>query len=216
MLSNQLSILAGGSLAYGPEMVTPFYATGDVIPDAAYIDIELPANFSEFELRLTGFTFNDTDFLAAAFSFDGGVTWLNDTTNFDSYASAGANFNERALSTTPANNLGNLGAVDGTMGIFGDFEPTQPIAIDAVCRVVPGDVSRLPVLITEHSTGFSLGAVQVEAIKGIAYPNPYATVAPTRGRATTLRLLPYGNGDVAPPTSTHVLATGRYTLWGIP
>jgi hypothetical protein len=203
-LQTALGVAQGGSGAWTK------ISSGTISSPVAYFDVALPSGYSLFSIKIQDLQFSASDFIAAAFSFDNGATFLNDVVNFDSY-SAGLYFGD---DTQDGNLVGGGSIGDATLFNFGDpvgSNDAIPPMVDIAIK--PGSASSLAGLygfLSVPRTSSTRRAVMLEN-----YVNPDATVTPTPARATTIRWLPYGNGDVAPPTGGHTVTSGSWTLLGL-
>lgn len=178
---------------------------------AETITILLPSGFSSFRLVISNMTMSANTFPGAAFSTDGGNTWINDTLNGDSYASQGYN---QLGSNSTFNVLTNASVgVDGLMRLSGIKAASMQHNITA--DIFPGSATYAGTLIaSDVGIQESNNAVDMSTQYGMV--NVSATVPVTIGPVNALLLLPYGNGDV-PPTSGATIAPGTtYAVWGVP
>lgn len=190
-------------------------ASGTITTPVEYFDLTLPLGFVSYELRLFGIDMSAVDNVAGAFSTDGGVSFFNDPTNFDTYAYAG--FGED----------GGKNSGTGDFSKWGEVFPDAVVSFDlslglttthysVAANILPGSASRsLSVFIEALSrissinSGMSINVVVIDL-------NLNATQSPTFARANLLRVQPYGNGDCNPPTSGETIIAGSNFLWGIP
>ncbi len=195
-------------------------ASGEIISPISYLDLVLPAGYPEFRLSWRNRKYSIEDSMAFAFSKDGGVTFLNDIINFDSYVNIlnAAIFDPIGSFATGFFPTTYLDSVMGTPGgLYIHPSALEGNGCDLV--ILPGSGDHLPMIAApwEFARG-KWNAVNAEAFVmsfSVAFPNVDATIAPTIGRQNLLRCLPYGNEDVNPPTSGETITGGSYTLWGV-
>lgn len=190
MLSQFAGPIASGiiKIKSGPILAAPVF------------DLDLPGGFCIFRLALVGMSIVSptSDWPAFALSYDGGHTWLNDQTHADSYVSLGTSNDKLGYVTNQ--NISSSG--------FADLDLTiNPGTTSKVARVTA-------VGFTLNPSAVGTGISPSGSSPGNASVNPQATVAPPATRATTMRLLPFGNGD-ALSASGHLLSAAAYVLWGI-
>ena len=186
----------------------------------AYFDLALPGGYSSFIFEFTGVSFSVPDVIAMSLSQNGGITFVNDTTNIDTYLIVGSETYGLLNSPYSPSGIAEVSILDSLVDVFGlspNVNTNSPdFGASAVISFYPGNSTQLP-------TG-NITAVweQVTTAKQLAHTttsfclNPGATVLPSKIRATTLRIQPYGNGDANPPTSATMITAGSYIVWGVP
>lgn len=149
--------------------------------------ISLPVTtYDNFDLELLSLTLSTEDILAGGLSYDDGVSFLCDVLNADSYISAGPR----------------------PLMLFTGFSGK---VYDGIISIFPGGAV-LPA--RTYADGAGLYAGVATLVPQCANVNLAATVSPPNTRATTLRVVPYGNGDLDPPTTTETFTGGSWKLWG--
>ncbi len=182
----------------------------EVSSPVEYVDVALPAGYSSFLLLGDDVRFDTATYLAFAASADGGVNFYNDTDEFDTYK------------------LGweISGDVDNTMTWFDfpDAVGALTIADQAIssytptcfeCWLFPGSASK-SIMARSRSIVRITDGSKTRQGGYFSELNPDATIPPALARINFIRLLPYGNGDVDPPTSGDTITAGTLTLFGIP
>lgn len=173
--------------------------SGTISSPAAWIGfpeagILLPVGYQQFILFYQGIVFSASNFLAAAFSLDDGATFVCDALNFDSYST----------------NSAGSASLDSLMG---DVNEGSAGAYCGSWLIDPGSSSIFA------SISGDINANEVAGNKYIilrSMINPAATIPATAARATTLRIVPDGNGDCDPPTSGINVIAGSWSLYGVP
>jgi hypothetical protein len=175
----------GGSLTKvtGATITTP----------VAYVDLAIPDTGSMFILAMTTVAFSSGgDFIYAAFSFDGGSTFLSDQINQDTY----------------------LGGTSMSIGYVSDY-PTFTALIgpnDTLSLIFPDNttvsVARNRLISATPNSSY------VSPWDGL---KPSATVPPVvPARATTLRIFEYYNGpDPNNIIDTYSFTAGTFTLYSL-
>jgi hypothetical protein len=184
-----------------------YVAGGQITSPTAFIDFALPDVYGvgAYHLELINIEFSSTDIWSAAFSFDGGATFINDTEHWDSYA--GVYMQRDYVSPSPS--------------------VTWNTTYDGVIAMGTGSKSRSSLYVNMNA-GTALdsprlfyrvlptlgedGAGPPYYVEGEAYLKLDATTPPTLARATHMRIAPYGNGDLNSPTSSTVMTSGTYVL----
>lgn len=200
-------------------------SSGAVSSPVDYIDVTLPSGYDLFILRHTGFKFSAADAICAALSSDGGATFHCDTTNFDTYGqiwdqlnlSGGGGFTQFRGGSRSDNSVINSGIMD-----FPSVSTAG--SIHGSMTIYPGNSTRSPTVDWEtffHATDTNTappeaGAACLDCYRLLGFLNPVATSPPSLARINLIRLLPYGNGDCAPPTSGETITSGTYHLFGAP
>jgi hypothetical protein len=205
-------------------------SSGRIEAPVKWIDLTLPPGFMSYVLRYTGFLcMNATgkpggailkpdgtlgapligDEIALALSVDGGLTFIADAKNNDSYIANGINVGNGIA------NVANSYFPTGLMVLGTDTNEVSDFGMSGEVQLFPGDPSFWFHAMTYH------GSVQHDGVHGFDTQwvglNPAAKVPPPpkTSRVTTIRLLPAGNNDANPPSSGETLASGSYILWGI-
>lgn len=165
-----------------------------------YLDIDLPSGYAHYSMILTGFRSDIADILSAAFSDDSGESFLCDASNSDTYLNANS-ANTGSFSA---------GAADSLVQVTLQMDVGRP----GVClvEIYPGTSSHPAILQSQSFLAAGLGG----RLFLRSSLNPVATVPPVLARITTLRLLPYGDGNCDPPTSEETITEGSYFLYGVP
>ena len=191
-------------------------AAGSITTPVEVFDPTLPVNFSAFQLRLYEFFIDNRDILSAAFSYDGGTTFIADADNFDTYniAYSGVNGDGTSNIFNVADSL-CYSAFQGSNNSISPPATHSPAAV--VFEIFPGSDISLTTAMNINCGSANNLAVNYWTVVTVANRlNPDATVVPIPARATTIRVQPYGNGDANPPTSGSVFQHGTYFLWGVP
>lgn len=192
-------------------------ASGTITSPIAYLDLALPAGYTSFRLLLGDFFVSATDDIAMAFSVDGGATFLNDTTNFDTYC--------QSYLETPGNSVAAGGTAltekfdDSLLDVTPNMDvPGIGLGINLDAIIVPGSGSSYAYCSAAASSfGINGGGAPagMTFTDGFYSINPLATVTPTKQRVNYMRVQPYGNGHANPPSSGETCTAGSYILWGI-
>lgn len=185
-----------------------------------YVDIALPAGYAAFQLLINQLAFDTADNLAGAFSSDGGTTFDNDASNFDTYQASGR-------ITKSAMDQSHNGVADVTgCDALADFRmysailsPDSSIRGSGTLIIDPGSASSFPTVqfksVSVQHDPFDVVPWLVWMSSSLSY-NLLATTPPTVGRRNLLRLQPQGNDDCNPPTSGELITSGQFHLFGIP
>ena len=182
-----------------------------------YITLALPDSYSRFRLELSAIQFDATDNLALAFSYDGGVTYLADASNSDSYFMIGNTARGTFDLGSPTGEYFAIG--DSIMDLTslaasdGQQEVSSLLGAYAAFEFEPGAADKFTTGRVSSYYSHDVSDKRVVNSSFAAMVNPLATVAPTKQRATNLLILPYGNGNV-PPTGTTKMISGAYQLVG--
>lgn len=198
-------------------------ASGTIVSPVPFIDLPLPVGYRSFHLLFDSVLSDTVDALAAAFSFDGGVTFLADISHRDSYYFA-YNAGNVAIDGITSLTGGYFGGSDGLMQLADPFfntDATNPILpMDFELRIFPGS-SVSPARIRAETSGFTgiiSGYPVLTLLSGVFGVNVSAAIAPTLARANVLRLLMDGLGSADPnvnPPSAENITAGSYILWGV-
>jgi hypothetical protein len=186
-------------------------SSNSIITPVEYFDVALPSDgLLKFVYKIV--VSDPRSFFAAALSFDGGSTFLCDTTNFDSYAQLNVVSNTTAGSTPLAaswvQGLDSLIDLDRGGAIHqGDF------MIDCGDTTNPPVVSGSTFTFTWPGTGNPVTVVSAGC--NLNTINPQATVPIPLATADLVRFVPNGNADCNPPTSG-ITMTGSWGLFGLP
>ncbi len=194
--------------------------SGTITTPLAYFDLALPAGYVSFLIELTNIFLSTPDAFELSISQNGGTSFINDPTNFDTYSMVG---NEVFVPFTAPITLagGIVGNSDSLVDLVALTVPTQVDGIDfgisSEIRLFPGSASALPSGRSRSTWEKNIGTGAPNlGFTDISFVlNPAATIPPTKARVTTVRFQPYGNGDANPPTSGQTITAGTYVLWGI-
>jgi hypothetical protein len=184
---------------------------GGAVANVSHLDLALPSGYSSFELSLDDWLPNSPTSIAMCFSADGGVTFFNDTTNFDTYC-LGATTNQIATTGAASGAFSSQGA-DAALGFgVGNTLAGLPVKTNARLTINCGSADTVPSMscIQWASIGGTPAAVQWEANYG--YGNPAATVPFPVGAVNLLRLFPYGTGSCT--VIGGLITGGNYRLIG--
>lgn len=181
-------------------------ASAAVGAPAANIDIELPAGYIRYILRLDDWAVNTGDFMTAVFSEDDGSTFLADSIGYSGYTVRGLTVKkngEGATEASPRLSSDALGYLYFGAGIDG----AGPVNCEI--NIFPGSAS-MPAA-TQSRT------LQRNSVDSSGYMDFCDSICRLNtARVTNIRLQPYGNGDT-PPSSDHVISAGGvWTLFGVP
>lgn len=186
-------------------------ASGTITDPVEYFDLTLPDGYPCFRLVFSDLFLSATDYFSFAISYDAGATFVNDIINFDSYQFLQfrryGNDNEGAVNILDATN-----GTDALIGMSDLQAPAADIGMSMSLDIFPGSASEL-MYVVGHSVSFK---PDIYYNSGVIYLSPYATTPPVKARINLLRFVPYGNGDVDPPTSGETITAGTYFLWGTP
>ncbi len=171
---------------------------GSITSSVQFFDMELPSGYTRFQLWMSGFTVtapDPGDQIGAALRIAG--NFANDPINADTYLD---------ITLTTAFPL-----------MFFTGQQTS-IAKSAVARagclvdIYPGDLLNLPFIAVNYAWSANTGGLGADG-QSIWVVNPGATIPPTPGPATLLRVLPFGLGNCNPPTSGNTIDTGDWRLY---
>ena len=184
------------------------------------IDLSLPADYDHFCLTLNNIYLEPGPpprYLTAAFSQDGGDTWICDPVNYDSYISL--LYRTRGNFVTDAATLGTDILADTLLdAISPDYQTGERIwgASSPNIMIMPGDDETYAQAFAP--AGFNLIASDLSNIviaqswSGI---NPEATVPIPKRRVNAIRLADWGvSGDFNNLDGADITA-GSYRLWGV-
>ncbi len=182
-------------------------ACGTIPGPLAYFALALPAGYAAFRLEIDNWRPSVRDGFAMAVSYNGGASFVNDHTNFDSYLT-------RGVQTATDGSVPIQNFEDAFIDPCGYQDPAAPIGTNIALDFTPGDGANYPAFLSSAS-GQDVGPVLQWWFAATTTLYPNATVLPSFGRINLIRIAPYGNGDVNPPTSGHTFTIGEYTLRGI-
>jgi hypothetical protein len=209
--------LTGSTGAAGPtgNAAIVAIASGMVTPGAAHFDITLPtAGYAFLKLSVIGLALTSgqaADDLAAAFSYDGGSTWLNDTVNVDSYIE---DRNGSSPTTHP------LLRINGSDNLLSD---TTQTANGATLHMDVYHAASSPWIHVAAGAWFYLQNTNIDDGGSIlpvtndaclTWVNKFSTIAPPGTVPNKIRIQPYGTGAVTQTAKT--FAQGTWVLAGIP
>jgi hypothetical protein len=179
--------------------------TGTVGTPVAFLDFVLPTGYAAYRLSVRGLDFSASDSPCAVLSADGSATFWNDNDASDTYRSLVLQASEAFESLAPPqlNRLTNAVAL---------LTAAVGTGYDLDLQLSPGSASVAP-RIDVQSSYDQAGIITFD--RAVATLNAGAAQGVTLARATTLRLGPYGNGDLGAPTSATRLTAGGYALWGL-
>lgn len=178
--------------------------SGTISSPVEYLDIDLPSGYSFWQLYLVHWVLDDSP--AGAFSTDGGETFLNDTDNFDTYRTRNGIFGV-------TNTLLNSTSEDALFA-FGDNVQNAGGSVNVVLTIYPGSAALFPSVMEDNCSSEGGAASQRGVVLHELKTN--ATVPPVAARINHLRISPYGNGDIDPPTGGGTIDAGSYFLYGVP
>jgi hypothetical protein len=155
----------------------------------------MPSGFFAFKLVLSHFRFSAIDLPVIAISYDSGATFLNDTTNSDSYLHAMS----VVTGTTSAPTAKDLIFADAIINLQNSLTAlAAPSTASFDLTIFPGSASDYFNLISQgmkfNADNPSFLSIEINVLT--AMPNYGAVSPPAFGKVNLLRLLPYGNGDV--------------------
>lgn len=184
--------------------------SGTISTPVDYLDIDLPSGYAFFKLLLVAIELDSRDILAAAVSLDGGDTFKSDQIEGGTYTvhSLQAEAGDTVSNDAHADTLFYLGSSSQTDTEYrpGNYES----AID------PGAPNRTFNVMTRAAYDKETSNVSILSSDVTGFFNPAATNPVTPARITTMRVVPYGNGDINPPTSGEQFISGSYFLYGVP
>lgn len=180
---------------------------GQITSPVAYFDVPLPIGFNFFMLYLNQVRCSDSDSLSAAFSADGGTTFVNDSSHFDSYGYYGLSIGTSLPAAGDPILMIKTNPADALMDTSFVIEPSN-----SQFTIWPGSDASLPYL-EQHTVG--LHGVKTASATHIMNQNPTGD-PPATIRYNLLRFVPNGNGDCNPPTSGHTLTVASWLLVSIP
>lgn len=182
--------------------------SGSVSAAVEFFDVLLPAEYSRFSLKLTGFFVSAIDAIAFALSVDGGTTFYNDSINFDSY------FSQYTLlqgGPGPTTVIGQA-ATDALIAAWQYQDPAADIGSMINLDISPGAAGLFASMFT---TALVFTESDDQAVtQGATIVWPSSGELP--GRVNLIRVQPYGNGDCNPPTSGETITAGSWALYGVP
>lgn len=188
--------IGGGGSNSGLALIS----NGTITTPVSLLDITLPADYlGPFYLELSKFVLDTSDNLCGVWGRTDGevITFYADPDNSDTYG--------EATGIAPA--IFNL-----KLFFFGDFLVGT---VDCSAVLNPGSGSDTP-RIRIHATNIAADFSAVHDQISTSFLNPNATIPPEAGRVNLIRILPYGFGDVDPPTSGEMITAGSWALLGVP
>lgn len=196
-------------------------ASGSVSSLVAGVVLSLPAGYRIFQLSIANTTFNVSEILTAAFSYDGGVTYNYDNTTYNAYNFAWVAAD--MIMSAPGTLNTNSGSSDSLVLLSGGagyaaWDSGSPFGIDVEARINPGSTDQLASMFFESVVvaGVNAGDNKWEWVKGWAGDSGGFAQAPdprSGVRATHILLQPYGDG-AAPQGAASRIATMDYRLVG--
>lgn len=200
-----LYLNAAGSLS------TPACAAGLVLIDSGtitspivsgYFDIVVPSDFDLLQFTMSNITLEHSDVLAAVLGFGPGPTFLNNTSDFDSYKIG------RWRNVT--NEVARNPRYDAQL-LLVDYEEDAIVPSYVTFDMFPGSSTNLATLFYQ-SAGYISGEFQT--YYGPMSVAPDATITPTPARCTVLRIQVSGAGDT-PPGNGNTINSGSWVLEGL-
>lgn len=179
-------------------------SSGNVESVVPAIDIELPAGYVGFHLSIYNLSCtNDDDLISVAFSADGGDTFPQDLSNFDSYIMG--QLKTLHSNIVNDNSVTAYGNID-SLGIF--HWPTAITASYFVnMHIFPGSDDK-PAIVDANTALFTSGE---------GFPGRTTSMIRYRealGRQNMIRLLMYGDGTANPPSAFTNFSGGSWFLQG--
>src|SRR5215469_2047902 len=185
--------MAAGTRPVGvPVYVGQLVQWGTVTAPVRFFDVDLPEGYSRFQFWVTGVTVSAADNVAAALYVGG--RFECDPTHNDTYLTVPAVTSSSLIVMTPVQT----------------HAPT-PYRAGCLAEIYPGDLENLPVVAIPYAWA-SAGTLTLQAQSVVTLKNT-ATVPPSTGPATMIRILPKGTGNVNPPTSGETLNSGDWRLY---
>ncbi|HXE51259.1 MAG TPA: hypothetical protein VN663_22970 [Ramlibacter sp.] len=190
-------------------------STVTITTPASYIDFPLSARYSYFKLEWHGLFLDAEDYPIMAFSQNGGVSFVNDLVNHDSYFGGLV-----AKTIKPSTSAVADGDYTANQSVI-DPLPYQGVQ-SAVKHGMTGELTIVPGTATDLAKvsgpirSFDLDGASVFTVTSGEISggfNPNATVAPSFTPITTLRFLPSGTYNVNAPVGGTIVA-GVFTLYG--
>jgi len=183
----------------------------------AWIDLDLSdPRYIKYIFMFQNLFFNVTTYPVMAFSYDGGVTFINDLINNDSYAGIADIQTGIPANPGPVVTLENVATLAPVIDMPFNFnDPSSAVKNggSGTFEIIPGSPNNLAYISGETFSFFGDGSKKKG--RGEGGLNEFATVPPTVGRINLARFLPAGNYDVNPPTGTEAITECIYSLYGI-
>jgi hypothetical protein len=191
---NVASMNAGQKLSYAQAVGSVKISSGSISSPVESFDVTLPSGYKRFIFEMHSVSMDPADTLAVMFSYDSGVSFLGDDTNFDTYAYSDG--------IAPSGN--------STLVLASSAQESADVLARVSIDIVPGSASELTNIFAIAGT-FNSGP---QARRIFGFLDPAATVTPTKARATTMKVFPSGN-DNNPPDSGNEILAAEWTLYGI-
>jgi len=181
--------------------------SGTISSPVEYLDLDLPSGYSCYRLIFSGIELAPRNELVAAVSVDGGATFISDQSNFDTYRSQSFGISGPTITDNET--------TDALLYLlFSSQDDVADRAANLEAFIEPGKAGK-------SFTITSRGSVESLSQAGVlnetcAFYNIGAVVPVVAARINAIRISPYGNGDINPPTSNYTITAGSYFLYGIP
>lgn len=169
---------------------------GTITTPVEYIDVNLPTGYREFILQIRSLAIDTEDALMFGLSPDGGSTF----NNADYEVNVSSRFSTSTSNVVENNYDEALGAL-----AYWSFYVSANMNVDAA--IYPGGPSQFPIVRAEWP-----GYVDSEGTFMMEHVN--YTRLKVNGRANLMRIVPYGFGDIDPPTFGSEFTTGYWRLLG--
>lgn len=210
LLAGLNDLMEPGDFAGGDEDMA-LITSGTISSAVDKLDLTLPTGYTRYKLLLTELVItsqaSNNDFLAFAFSQDGGTSYLDDTDGYAGYTLRGIKIDKSEGSAQPEFKLSSDAIGYMLFGVSAEFHGDGPVCIEA--NIFPGSASIAAAI---QAKTISLNSADSSGFTDFCDSICRMNTA----RVNKIRIQPYGNGDANPPTSGHTLASGTYHLYGYP
>jgi hypothetical protein len=182
-----------------------------------YLDVPLVQSSGDFVLVIKRLGLDAENALGGAFSPDGGTNFYCDTIDYDSYQ-----YNSASVGADDGVYRQNPGASDVTDSVM-QFIPFNMMngngvsdrLAEVVVEIDPGGahraMTRARASYDRYNQATNPGELPWRVLEESANVLLEAT-----GRQNLLRIAPYGNEDIAPPTSGVKITSGEFKLFHLP
>ena len=171
---------------------------GSITNSVKFFDVALPDGYSRFQFFFTGVTVTAPgvgDYVSAALRVAG--NFANDPINNDTYFNVTAATASPLIKITPQQT---------------DIANNPKFRAGCLVDIYPGDNINWPVVTVNYSWAYQTGGVTFSG-QALWTLDQAATIPPTHGQATLMRVQPLGNRNCNPPTSTNTIDTGDWRLY---
>lgn len=173
-------------------------------------DIDLPSGYILFIGYFAGVACDANNLLIGGVSTDGGVSFISDDDNFDTYCT-----NIWGIHGVSADNSSGSDAIFYLGSDSEDIRSAEDVKADFILVITPGDATSSFKINTDVAGGYDSGDGLIQVKNEICF-NHNAAAPPTLARINAIRIAPGGNFDINPPTSARRIVRGSYSLYGVP